>query len=59
MTVNKGDFVTLNTDYNAQLWLVTSVSKFTVDLIAANELHIPNIAAQTMDWSQIVKVIPQ
>ncbi len=59
MTVNNGDFVTLNTTHNAELWKVVNVSRYTVDLIAASELHIPNIAAQTLDWSAIVKVIPQ
>lgn len=59
MTVNNGDFVTLNTTHNAELWKVVNVGKCTVDLIAASELHIPSIAAQTLDWSAIVKVIPQ
>lgn len=59
MNVNIGDFVTLNTLNNAELWKVVAVERHTVDLIAASELHIPNVAAQTLDWSAIVKVIPQ
>lgn len=59
MTVKQGDFVTLNSTHDAQLWKVVRAGDRTVDLIAASELHIPKIRLVTLESSSIVKVIPQ